>query len=185
VRPRYAAIVVRACIVIAIVGGGVARADDTAPPEPPHSPIGVTVATSGVWGNTSTLGKQLVLGYDLGVGYRLTATETFGLRFAIAGFSGMTGPTTYRYLPIDFAAFAEKRFLGRCWGRAMIGVQLDRYSDGTTGTTWSQGILFGVDGGVEIVQLGEHRFGVVAGVQSEVSDVAYTGTWIGVAYRHY
>jgi hypothetical protein len=85
-------------------------------------------------------------------------------------------------VPVDVALFAQMTLYDRLWVAAFAGLHLDRVIKDTT--EWHAGIGLGLEGGVDVLRFGRHRFGVIGSLTGGlISQTGYGGFLIGVAYR--
>jgi zinc protease len=122
------------------------------------------------------------------LGFRFSATNAVGLHLAIGSSTGTytidVSPVEHplELVPVDVALFAQMTLYDRLWVAAFAGLHLDRVIKDTT--EWHAGIGLGLEGGVDVLRFGRHRFGVIGSLTGGlISQTGYGGFLIGVAYR--
>jgi zinc protease len=126
--------------------------------------------------------------FVLELGYRYESRHAVGLHLGVGSFSGneMDGfaqiPMTLHSVDID--AFVQATAYDRLWGAAFVGAHIDDLSimGGVEGTTAGVGI--GIEGGVDVVRVSDHRIGGFFRVDGTLmSDSGYGAITLGLAYR--
>ena len=125
-------------------------------------------------------------------GYAFDRQKMFGLQLG-AGLLRGSYHVTYdlnaypmTLVPVDVSAFVLVSGYRRLWGSVTVGLHLDRVTVPTPGADdpieWNAGFAVGVHGGVDVVRVGSHRFGVYAGVEGALIS-GYGALTLGLAYR--
>jgi hypothetical protein len=86
---------------------------------------------------------------------------------------------TTELLPLDVLAMWHVGGTGRTWAAPVIGLHLELLDD-----AWRAALMYGVQGGLDIIQRGAHRLGL--GLRFETttqSDLRYTALGLGLVYR--
>jgi len=171
---------------------------DQGAPAPLTLTMGMGYSASSLVESEDRLHYDCCDGYSVSaeLGYRFDARHAVGLHggFGVgSGHYGYDGSATSAYqlqvVPVDLAAFAQATAFDRLWGAVLIGVHLDNIST-TTNTTvmpltgWQAGLGVGLEGGVDLVRTGMHRFGGFLRLDGTLmSDSGYGAITIGAAYR--
>lgn len=143
------------------------------------------------------LGKTLqgrITGWSIAaeVGYRLDTTTVLGVQASIGNLSGtydsgrsiLPDPVPIEVLPLCAHLFIQGNGFERMWGAVLVGVHYNRILDDERPAAWETSLGVGVQGGVDLLKRGRHRFGLYGRVESELlSDSSYAGLSLGVAYR--
>ncbi len=143
------------------------------------------------------LGKVLdhsVGGYSFAIGgeFRLDRTTSVGLLGSIGVYDGtydtddliaMSVPISV--MPISLGASVGSSAYDRIWGRFSVGFHANLVTDGDQASGWDTGIGVGLQGGVDILKLGRHRAGLVAGFETDLfTKTSTTQLSLGLAYRY-
>ncbi len=140
------------------------------------------------------------------VGVRLDGIATIGLRLAYSSAAGeyeVGAGATPIYARIDAQQVSPSLYLqGTLFGRLHGGITLGANFVGTLDegdlllmppmtpmptltTTWSPGVLVGLDVGADLLRFGTHRIGLVGRITSEFGAGSLTLFSIGVGYRYF
>lgn len=139
-----------------------------------------------------------LLGHDVSgfgaavqAGYRVSENTSVGARVSFGSLYG-TYETQFpprQGLPVSVVPFGVLGFvqltgLRRVWAAAMAGLILDVVKDGTKQSAWYPSLGVGLEGGIDLLKVQDHRFGVYGELQSVfVSDTPYSALTLGLAYR--
>jgi zinc protease len=122
------------------------------------------------------------------VGLRYDPRHAVGLHIGFGDYAGSASdglaatPMTSKTFDID--AYAEVTSYDRLWGAAVVGLHIDDVwiAHNSPGTT--AGIGIGVEGGVDVVRTGDHRFGGFFRIDGTLlSSSGYGAITFGAAYR--
>jgi hypothetical protein len=122
------------------------------------------------------------------VGYRFDARHAVGLHLGFGSFSGNEADA-FAMIPMsakayDIDVFAQATAYDRLWGAAFVGAHIDDVTidDGTHGS--ATGIGLGIEGGVDVVHLNQHRIGAFLRVDGTLmTPSGYAAATLGLAYR--
>jgi zinc protease len=122
------------------------------------------------------------------IGYRYDPKHAVGLHLGFGSLSGNEGDG-FALIPMsakayDIDAFAQASGYDRLWGAAFIGAHIDdvtiddgKYLSGT-------GIGIGLEGGVDVVHVNQHRIGAFLRVDGTLMTASgYASATLGLAYR--
>lgn len=154
------------------------------PPYPPRtlsiSPAVSTLRTEIDVDRVSLSGVSL----GAGLGYRRGWFNALGgyLRVGMLEGDAPSVGRPVRLVPIDVVGFAHIDGRGRLWGDLIVGLHLEVVT--ATATRLRMGLLYGIQGGVDVARFGPHRLGI--GVRWDTttrSSTDYSSLSLGLVYR--
>ena len=153
----------------------------------PPSTLALTISGGYVSGGLTDRGDATGFGASFDLCARTDPTTSVGLHVSIASSSGVqvASPMNlpYSVIPIDVAGAVQGTAYDRLWGTLYLGIHLDRLTQSGS-TTTPASIGAGLEGGIDLLKLGLHRFGVYARVAGTLGgDLGYSEAVAGLAYR--
>ncbi|MFN0245867.1 MAG: M16 family metallopeptidase [Kofleriaceae bacterium] len=127
-------------------------------------------------------------------GLRLDETKSLGFRASISSIEGTYNIGT-KLVPVNALLEATIVSVGvymhgtgydRVYGGLLLSINADRTirERVLASAAWSTGASIGLEGGLDVVRLGRHRFGVLAHVEGEIgTNASWAGFSIGACYR--
>jgi hypothetical protein len=156
----------------------------------PPSRLSLAVFPSFSTGNILSAG---VSGYSIAaqVGFRFDRISTVGIRASIGKLTGEydVGLLLPLYQPIEVMPFALTGFLqgtayDRVWGAVFLGVGRDRIVDNNAPAYSESGLLFGLEGGLDLVKARGFRVGIYGRIEGEfASNASYNAFSVGIGLR--